>query len=120
MRQPNVQIVTNGAMIADVASNPVFMEQEYMCSIQAVWTGSPTGNFTIETSCDVGAVDPHTGLPTGINNWDTYTGSTVAAGGAAGSNTFRINVLPDRWVRLKYTHSSGTGTLNARMQAKGV
>lgn len=120
MRQPNDPIMTNVSLAADAVSLPIPMEQEYMTSVQAVWTGAPVGDFTIETSCDLGVVNPATGAITGLNNWSTYTGSSLAAGGGAGDFTWRINSVPDRWVRLKYTSSSGSGTVNVRFQAKGV
>lgn len=110
----------NVSLGATVASDAVLMKQEYMCAIQAVWDGSPVGDFTIETSCDVGAIDPITGDPTGITNWVFYAGSTQAAGGSTGMFTWRINSVPENWIRLKYTRTSGTGTVNARFNAKGV
>lgn len=120
MRQPNAPIMVNVSLAADAVSDPILMKQEFMCAIQAVWTGSPVGNFTIETSCDPGMIDPITGDPSGITNWVTYSGSTLAAGGSSGVFTWRINSLPEAWIRLKYTSSSGTGTVNARFNAKGV
>lgn len=122
MRQPNVPIMVNVSLGADAASNPIFMEQEAMVSIQAIWSGSPVGNFTIETTDDAGQVNPATGLPVpaSVADWNTYTGSTVAAGGSTGIFTWRIWQNPDRWIRLKYTSTSGTGTINARSNAKGA
>lgn len=119
MRQPNAPIMTAVSLGATVASDPILMKQEYICSIQAVWTGTPVGNFTIETTCDVGSVESD-GSVTGLTNWDTYTGSTQAAGGGSGSFTWRLNSVPDAWVRLKYTRSSSTGSVTARFNAKGV
>lgn len=119
MRQGNSQIMTNVSLAADVASDWVLMDQQYMCAITAVWTGTPTGNFTIETSNDVGKYNPQTGQVTGITNIDTYTSSTQAAGGASGKFTWRLAPFPDRWVRIFYDASSGTGTVNARINLKG-
>lgn len=119
MRQPNAPIMVNVSLAADAASDAVLLKQEFMCSIQAVWTGTAVGNFTIETSDDMGSIDDVTGRPTGITHWTTYTGSTQAAGGSSGSFVWRLNFIPDAWVRLKYTSSSSTGTVNARFNAKG-
>lgn len=120
MRQPNAPIMASVSMAVDAASSPIIMKQEYMASIQAVWSGSPVGSFTIETTCDVGVVDPADGAVTGLTNWDTYTGSSQAAGGSSGIFTWRLTAVPDAWVRLKYTRTSGSGTVNARFNAKGV
>lgn len=118
MKQPNVPIMTNVSMGASANSIAIPLEQEQLVSVQAVWSGAPVGDFTIETACDVGAFDP-SGQPTGITNWNTYTGSSQAAGGSSGVFTWRIRSIPDRWLRLKYTRTSGTGTVNARTNEKG-
>lgn len=120
MRQPNAPIMVNVSMAADAVSEPILMKQGYICAIQAVWSGSPVGDFTIETSCDAGAIDPVTGDAIGITNWVFYHGSTQAAGGSTGVFTWRLNSVPEDWVRLKYTRTSGSGTVNARFNAKGV
>lgn len=119
MLQVNAPIFAATTMTGTIHSSAIFMAQEWMLSIQAVWTGTPAGNFIIETSCDPGQLDISTGFGTGITNWVTYSGSTQAAGGAAGSFIWRIADFPDRWVRLSYTASGSTGTVDARFQAKG-
>lgn len=122
MRQPTAPIMRNVSLGASAVSDAILMEQEWILAVQAVWTGTPVGDFTIETSCDVGNIDPTTGLPDSgsITNWVLYSGSTQAAGGGDGMFIWRLTTVPDRWVRLKYTRTSGTGTVNARFQAKGV
>jgi hypothetical protein len=120
MLQSNSVIMQDVSLDQDRESTPVLMLVNYMCAIQAVWTGSPTGTFSIETSCDEGKIDPATNTVTGITNWTFYDGSDQAAGGAAGQFVWRINVLPEKWVRLKYTYSSGSGTVTARVNTKGV
>lgn len=118
---PNAAIMSSVSLGADATSTIVPMKVEWMVSIQAVWTGSPVGNFTIETSDDAGATLPD-GYPNpaSISNWTTYSGSSQAAGGGSGSFVWRITACPDRWVRLKYTRSSGTGSVSARFNAKGT
>lgn len=121
MRFADAAIMTAVSLGADATSNPIRMEQEMWLSIQAVWTGSPAGNFTVETSNDDGVINPLTGLAvaSSIANWTTYTGSSQAAGGAAGDFVWRLIGVPDKWVRLKYTRTSGTGSVTARFMAKG-
>lgn len=119
MKEPNAPIVTDGSMGASINSNAVLMDQESGIAIQAVWTGTPVGNFTIESSCDVGQINPSTGQPSGISNWVYYNGSTVAAGGDVGKLIWNIEPIAVKWVRLVYTRTSGTGTLNARFNAQG-
>lgn len=122
MRQANGPLTWSSAVSVSMgsssASDPIFLDQECLVSVQAVWSGgAPVGNFTIETSCDAG--NQNISPATGLSHWNTYTGSTQAAGGAAGSFTWRIAYIPDRWIRLVYTRSSDTGTLTARFQLKG-
>lgn len=114
MRFVNVQIVSAGNMGSDVLSTGIYMEQYSDASIQAVWTGTPAGNLTIQVSNDEGVpYDAST-----VVNWTTYPNSTQAAGGAAGSYFWNIPDLAARWIRLHYDASSSTGTLNAMFNAK--
>ena len=116
MQTGNFPILTNQSMGATFSSNPIMLTREWCISIQAVWTGSPVGNFTVEVSDDDGSDQ----FGTGVTNWDTYAGSTSAAGGAAGILTYAISDVSFKWARLKYTRASGTGTVNARANIKGV
>lgn len=121
MREANAPLTWAGALTKSLGStsqsDAIFLEQEGMVEIQATWTGSPVGNFTLETSADQGNQNVYP--PTGITNWSTYTGSSQAAGGAGGSFSWRIIQSPSRWVRLVFTFTSGTGSVSARFQAKG-
>ena len=114
MQFVNVALVTDGDMTSDILSTGVYMEQYCDASVQAVWTGTPAGNLTIEVSNDEGI--PY--QPNSVVNWTTYPNSTHAAGGAAGSYFWNIPDLAARWIRLNYDASSSNGTLNARFNAK--
>lgn len=118
MEVDNFQIFTNVAMTANRFSTAVNADQYGLVDIQAVWTGSPVGTLFIQTSNDVGTTNPD-GSVGNINNWTTYTGSTQAAGGSAGDFAWHIWATGFKWVRLAYTFTSGTGTLNARVNQKG-
>jgi hypothetical protein len=119
MLEANAPILSNVSLAANATSTPIYLEQELMVSIQAVWTGTPTGNFTIETSEDKGATNPD-GSITGVTNYNTLENSSLAAGGASGSYTWRFSNVQSRWIRIKYTAASGTGTVNARINLKGA
>jgi hypothetical protein len=112
----NAPIITNGDMTSDITSTPIYLEQESLLSIQAVWTGTPVGNFKIQTSDDFYTIDQ----ASLVTHWTDYTGSTQAAGGAAGNVTWRIADAGDRWYRVVYTAGSSSGTVNARYQAKEI
>jgi hypothetical protein len=120
MRQEQVEILTLGDMsLASVASRGIDLQQVFVGSIQAYWTGTPVGDFTIEISNDkvaVGLTDPSEH----VVNWTTYTGSTEAAGGGPGNFMWNIANIGVRWVRLKYTKASSTGSVTAMWCGKGV
>jgi hypothetical protein len=113
----NAPLFSATLMTADLHSPAISAQQFSLVDVQAVWTGTPAGNLYIETSDDVGAVAPD-GTVSGVTNWSTYTGSTTAAGGAAGNFTWHIWAGGFRWVRLSYTFSSSTGSLSARVNLK--
>lgn len=104
----NNSIVTNGDMSADINSTPTEIDEAVTYSIQAVFTGAPVGNMSLQLSNDV--LYPPT-------NWTTIDESTAAITEAG---TYAVNVeLPGySYVRLIYRSTSGTGTLNARINAK--
>lgn len=125
MKKEGIQIVTNADMTTSKKSIGLEINQEFAWSIQAVWTGAPTGLFSIEVSDDLVPVAPSATNPVGpdpaanVVNWSTYTGSTVTVAGTAGNWMWISQLGPYKWVRLSYTATSGTGTLNATFFAKG-
>lgn len=109
---PNDLTVLSSVQMASSFSSawlPLVSNQSF--AFQAVWTGSPVGNFTLESSCDTVANETVT-LPT---HSDTIAGSSHAAGGAAGSFSWYYNqgTVPFNWVRCVYTAASGSGLLTS-------
>lgn len=113
MQTPNKKIIDAQSMTGTevVNSEAVSLDLFVCCYLQAVWTGTPTGTFKVQTSGD-----PDDAPPT---NWDDYPESEVAVAGAAGSQSWDIVKTGASWARLVYTNASGTGTLNARSNLKG-
>lgn len=74
-------------------------------SIQASWTGTPTGTFALQTSFD-GA---NWATVPGAAAEFTANGQTQPAGGAGSAMWSWYNV-PGTMLRLLYTATSGTGT----------
>lgn len=119
MRTVNASLISAALTMTStntVVSDPFRIEHLRGVSIQAVWTGTPAGNFQVQGSNDLGQYDGET--VTGLTNWSNI-GATVAAGGAAGSNMFNLDGAHYRWVRLSYTNTSSTGSITSvRANAK--
>lgn len=121
MRFDQVQILTAGDLSqATVTSNGIDLQQLYVASIQAVYTGSPVGTFVVQVSNDIVKIDPSVAnQAANVVNWIDYSGSSLAIS-AAGSNMWNLTDMGYRWVRLKYTKTSGTGAVTAIFTAKGA
>lgn len=116
-----VKIITAGDMSGDVASIGLDLQNMAIGSIQAVFTGSPNGTFKLQWSNDIVPI-PASGaanLASSVVNWTDYTGSSQAIS-AAGNFGWVLGDTGYRWIRLVYTRSSGTGTLNATACNKGI
>lgn len=103
---------TSSSMTETLISNAIDVRTVYGFSIQFKYTGSPVGTMTIEATDDEI-------VPAVSQNWVTVAGSSVAV---SGSGDWIYNVADSNLgsVRLKYTFSSGTGTLTAKIVTKGV
>ncbi len=105
---PVYPIVTNGNMASTITSSVTDIRYLDNVGIQAVFTGTPTGTFTVNVSLDQ-------------VNWDSLTFSaTPVASGTAGSVYMDVNQTSSPYIQLVYTPTSGTGTLNAKIVGKAV
>ncbi len=104
-------LLANHSMATSFTSAWVPLIANVSFSMQAVWTGSPTGTMILQSSCDTASNEINI-LPV---NPDTIIGSSYSVAGAAGSNTWAYNlgVVPFNWVRFSYTAASGTGNLTS-------
>lgn len=105
-----------------VNSNPIRLDQIYGFAVQAVWTGTPTGTFKLQASCDTPPNQSQVanGGPDPITHWDDIANSSYAVGGSAGSYTWNFNGSFYNYMRLVYTNASGTGTVTANLCVKGA
>lgn len=128
MRFAPVNMLPSGAqsMATSYKSIGIDLNQTVLYSIEAVWTGTPTGSFNLEVSNDIVPINSAVGNPVAqdpaghVINWVTYTGSSTAV---SGPGNFLWNVLEAgyRWVRVSYTASSSTGsTTQITFSGKGV
>jgi hypothetical protein len=113
MRTQNVPLFTNFSMVQDGYSNPFNLEMITSYSIQAMWSGTPTGSLLIQASNDPTTV----GTPT---NWTTLEPSIISTGGTSDNHLWKQCLAPFKWIRFGYVFTTGSGTLNANLNCKGT
>lgn len=112
-----INAVTMGGSITGAATNIQYLDN---VSVQLIFTGTPTGTFTIEGSLNY-SENPYDHSQINAGTWTAITlPTTASASGAAGDILIDLNQLSFPWIRIKYTRSSGTGTLDAYVSAKAV
>lgn len=123
MKNNTITLVTNGSMTGTTTINSpaIPVDQAWGYAVHAVWTGTPTGTLKLQASCDAPLLTNQTssGVTT-VTNWTDITSSSVAVAGAAGDYMWNVTTGSYRFFRLVYTNISGTGTLNALTNVKGV
>lgn len=114
-----VKIITSGNMAGNLTSLIVETKLQDNIGIQLDWTGTPTGIFDVQVSVD------HTqdayGNVTNAGHWVSLSlSTTIKATGSADDAYIDLNQLAAPYVKVVYTATSGTGTLNAYVTGKGV
>lgn len=108
-----IPVITNGDMsLASLTSIVPPIQWEDNVGLQLVWTGSPVGTFAVQVSLDQ-------------INWATipasaFNGTYPVPGTTTSPGYLDLNQLSASYIRVVYTRTSGTGTLNVLMAAKGV
>ena len=116
----NYQNIVNGDMsqasIVSAVSSIAYLDN---IGVQLSWTGTPTGTFAIQVSADY-QQDQNKNV-TNVGNWIPLILSPApAASGAAGTAYIDLNQLSAPWIRVVYTKTSGTGTLQGFINGKSV
>lgn len=125
MRKSNLasyQIVKNGSMGANITSavtNIFFLDN---IGVQLNWlgaAGSAIGAFNVQVSADY--EQDMFGNVTNAGNWVSIPlNPSPASASDNNSDYIDLNQLSAPWLRVTYTRTSGTGTLNAFIVAKVV
>ena len=106
---------THYIISAGVMSGTDVLESEHISiinldniSLQFDWTGTPNGSFDIQVSND------------NITFHSLNVLNVPAAVGAAGGFIITLNQIAQPYIKVIYTNTSGTGTLNVTIFAKDV
>lgn len=114
-----IPAVANNMTGTSVVTSAVLIIRTLACaSLQAVWTGTPTGTFVVEGSLDY-SVDP-AGAVKDPGTWNSIGVSLTNPTGSAGSSLVDLALTGIPYVRVTYTNASGTGTLTLTGFAKGA
>lgn len=110
-------VITSGDMSASIISQVTILKQKSGASYDISWTGSPTGTFSVEMSNTV-VLNPD-GSAAVAGNWTAVTLSApITASGSPDNALINLAGLEANAIRLHYTRTSGSGTLNATLVAK--
>lgn len=111
---PVLYPAVSGAMTASFNSDPFLISHVALVSLQAIWSGTPTGTLQLQVSNDP---TPLTQGGPAATSWTNYSGTSVSQSGTADSFVWNLN-CPCIWVRVVYTFSSGTGQLTVYAHGK--
>ncbi len=99
----------SGSMAASITSAATILDKIDQVAIQIAWTSSDAvGTIAVQGSVD--------GL-----QWDDVPFSPALPQPSSNNNSYMIALaeIPFMYIRVKYTRTSGTGTLSAKLSAKG-
>lgn len=103
-----ILLVSAGDMSGNITSSSIQIQFLDNICIQAIYTGTPTGTFSVEGSLD-------------NSNWVALaTAPSPNPTGSAGSSLVQYSNQSIVYIRLKYTVSGGTGTLTAYISGKEI
>lgn len=112
--------IVNGNMasatITSAVTNIEFLDN---IGLQLVFTGAPVGSFAVQVSASYDQDSLGNVLNAGTWTAITLTPAPIASG-AGGDIYIDINQTSSPWIRVVYTKTSGTGTLNSFITAKAV
>lgn len=111
------QNITAASMAGNVTSTVTNIQFLDNIAVQLNFTGTPVGTFTVQVSADYAQDD--LGNVTNSGNWIPITLNPVpSAAGTADQIFIDLNQLAAPWIRVVYTRTSGSGTLNSFITGK--
>jgi hypothetical protein len=113
--------MTGTSVITSIQSSIQFVDD---IGIELVWTGSPVGNFQVQVSADYDPNQEIAGswIPLLFTYWNgtLFVTSYSIPTSLASPYYIDIPLTSAPWIRVQYTNTSGTGTLNSFLTAKAV
>lgn len=111
--------ITDGSM-ASATVTSLATDIRYLDNIglQLNWSGSPVGTFAVQVSADY--EQDQFGNVVAAGNWIPLTLSPSPSTAAGSPIYIDLTQLSAPWIRVVYTKTSGSGTLNAYIVAKGL
>ena len=103
----------------DTFDNPTNIDFLDNAGLQLFWDtgGTPLGVFEVWVSNDPGNTNPQANVP--VVNWTKLDfGNTIAINSSDTSHIINMNQLPFSWIAVKYTRTSGTGTISGLLTVK--
>lgn len=111
-----IQFISAQSMTGTITSNPINVQYLDNISIQLNFTGTPTGTFELQ-----GSLDYSPGPLANTGNWIGMVLPEVpVASGSADTILIDMMQLSFPWIRVVYTPTSSTGTLNGYLSGKAV
>lgn len=113
-------VITNGDMSADIISAVTVIQTNSMVSYDISWTGStPIGVMEVQVSNTYS--QNADGSVRNAGNWTSITlSATTDVTGNTGNGAIDIDATAFYAIRLKYTRTSGTGTMQATIAGKSA
>jgi hypothetical protein len=111
-------VITSGNMASDITSRVTIIQKLSMIGYDISWTGtSPVGAMSVQVSNTY--AENADGSVKNVGNWTTLTLSApTPVSGNTGNGFIDVDATGAYAMRLVYTATSGTGTMNATMCAK--
>jgi hypothetical protein len=114
-----VHIIVAQSMATSITSAAQETKLQDNLGVQFNWTGAPVGTFGVQVSMDYH--QDQEGNITNPGNWTTLPiVPIIIATGSPNTAYIDLNQLSAPYIRVFYTATSGTGTLDAFINGKGV
>lgn len=105
MKTIEFDLISAGNMAGSLTSPTAILEDARAVAVHARYAGAPSGSLKIQASLDG-------------TNWVDLGGAFTTAVSAAGETLYQIADAGYKYLRMTYTFTAGTGTLNARINIK--